>query len=297
MSDQMWMGIPTSHMQWVPCPSINSTITRNRFVERLQFQNGGGDVRRSPAYQMQYDFSFTALAHEAEGIDAFNRFASGFYGDGLIYLAHPANFETNMFSAGWASPGLAEQGWPKISDNAVTFSNTDSTAVDSYAQPARTAVYNITTVANSIPTNNRFTLVIPPTHKLYIGASFVATGDAVVQIRPVFLDGSYDSTYNLTEINPGDSNRIATNIDGSIHRAVEVYITRTSSAASTIAITSMIARLYKSTITEPTITQHYTGEGATGLMFADSAIVETYSYMHPPRKGISTTLVEVEAWR
>jgi hypothetical protein len=42
---------------------------------------------------------------------------------------------------------------------------------------------------------------------------------------------------------------------------------------------------------------HMQGEGAMGMMFADDAIVETYSYMYPPRKGISTTLVEVEPWR
>ena len=35
MANQMFMGIPTSHMQWVPCPSIESGITRKRYVERM----------------------------------------------------------------------------------------------------------------------------------------------------------------------------------------------------------------------------------------------------------------------
>ncbi len=58
-----------------------------------------------------------------------------------------------------------------------------------------------------------------------------------------------------------------------------------------------MAQLYKTGMTPTLPTSHYQGEGSTGLMFVDDAIVETYSYMYPPRKGISTTLVEVGAWR
>jgi hypothetical protein len=291
------MGIPTKHLQWVPCPSISSTINRKRYVERIQFENGGGDVRRSPAYQMEYELNFTGLAHEVDGIDAFNRFASGYYGSGLIYLAHPANFETNMFSAGWASPGLAEQGWPKISGNTPTFINTDSVAIDGYNQPSRTAVYNVTIPANAIPTK-RFTIIIPPTYTLVFGASFTTTGTATVQARPVFVNGTYDIPFNLNALNPSDYSRMDSGLEGSSYSAVEFYITRTTNEDSTISITSMMAQLYKTGLVPAYLPQqHYTGEGSTGLMFADAAIVETYAYMHPPRKGISTVLAEVEAWR
>lgn len=109
MANQMWMGIPYSHAQWVPCPSIDSSITRNRYIERIQFENGGGDIARSPQYQMQYDINTSGLAHEVDGIDAYNRFASGLYGDGYIYLAYPAHFDTNIFSAQWSTPALS--GW------------------------------------------------------------------------------------------------------------------------------------------------------------------------------------------
>lgn len=290
--NKMWFGIPTSQTQWVPCPALSSSVQRNRYVERLQFENGGGDARRSAQYQMQYSFNFSGLAHEVEGIDAFNKFASGFYGNGLIYLAHPANFETNMFPASWATPALIEQGWYNIATSTPTFSNT---GVTTYGQPDRLATWNITDAAGEF--TNKATIMIPPTHTLHVGVSGSVTGTGVVRVRPVNADGSYAATQDLTLLSNSSSTRMNTTFAGSSYSAIEVYLTRTSSAASTISITSMMAQLYK-TGSSPTLpTSHVYGEGSTGLMFVDDAIVENYSYLYPPRKGIATTLVEVEAWR
>lgn len=291
MANQMWMGT-TSHMQFVPCPAVSSTVTRKRRVERMQFNNGGGDVSRSSAYQMEYAFNINGLAHELEGVDAFNKFASGFYGDGLIYLSHPAAYETNLFSAAWASPGLIEQGWPTIYATPTAYG---TTASNSYNQPPRYATFNITGSANAVPTKT-FKIAIPSTHVLNIGATVAATGTAVVAVRAWQHDGT-SSISNLTGIAYDSSTRMNATFSGATYKYVEVYLTRTSTATSTISVYSMMARLYKIGVT-PTLTgNHYQGEGSTGLMFADDAIVENYSYMYPPRKGISTVLAEVEAWR
>jgi hypothetical protein len=292
MANQMWMGIPTRHMQWVPCPTIDSTITRKRYVERIQFENGGGDARRSPAYQMEYNFNVSGPANEFEGIDAFNKFASGYYGGDLMYVAHPAIFEANMLSAAWASPGLIEAGWPNIYVNEPAFG---STGANSYGQPLRTAVFNVDSTPNLA--TKTFTIPIPPTHTLHFGVSGTRTGDAVVKFRPINADGSFATTSNATLLDPAASTRMNTTFSGGTYRAVQVYITRTAATVSTISITSMMAQLYKTSVTPTLPTSHIMGAGSTGMMFADDAIVETYSYMYPPRKGISTTLVEVEAWR
>jgi hypothetical protein len=291
--NKMWFGIPGVHMQYVPCPSIDSAIQRNRYVERMQFENGGGDARRSAQYQMEYQFSFSGLAHEVEGIDAFNKFASGFYGDGLIRLAHPANFETNLLPAAWATPALIEQGWANIATATPTFGSTN---VSNYNQPGRTATWNVTNQPGTY--TKSVTLVIPPTHTLHLGVSGVATGDAVVRVVPIAASGA-DTPVDLTLLSKSSSTRMNTTFAGSEYEAVRVYITRDDdeAAESTVSITSMMAQLYKTGSTPSLPSSHYTGEGSTGLMFVDDAIVETYSYMYPPRKGISTTLVEVEAWR
>lgn len=290
--DKMWFGIPGSHMQWVPCPKIDSVVQRNRYTERMQFENGGGDARRSAQYQMEYQMNFSGPAHEVEGIDAFNKFAQGFYGDGLIHLAHPAAYETNLFPAAWASPSLIEQGWANIATSTPSFANTNTS---SYGQPSRTATWTITDDAGIF--TKKATLVIPPTHTLYIGVSGVATGSGVVRVRPINTDGSYAATTNLTLLSKSSGTRMNATFAGESYQAVDVYITRTAATAATVSITSMMAQLYKTGSTPTLPTNHYQGEGSTGLMFADDAIVETYSYMFPPRKGIATTLVEVGAWR
>jgi hypothetical protein len=292
MASQMWFGIPNSHMQWVPCPTIDSTIQRNRYMERMQFENGGGDARRSAQYQMEYQFNFSGLAHEVEGIDAFNKFAQGFYGNGLIQLAHPANFETNMLPAAWATPSIIEHGWTNIATSAPTFAATN---VTNYGQPARTATWTITDSPGDY--SKSVTIAIPPTHTLHLGVSGIATGDGVVRVRPINANNTYASAQDLTLLSKSSSTRMNTTFAGSSYCAVEIYITRTSSGTSTVSITSAMAQLYKTGTTPTLPTTHYQGEGSTGLMFVDDAIVETYSYMHPPRKGIATTLVEVGAWR
>lgn len=292
MANKMWFGIPGSHMQWVPCPMIDSSVTRNRYVERIQFESGGGDAKRSAQYQMQYDFSFSGPAHEVEGIDAFNKFASGFYGDGLIHIAHPAAFETNLFSAAWATPGLIEQGWKNIATATPTFASTNTYA---YGQPSRTATWNITNQAGLY--TKSFTIAIPPTHTLHLGVSGIATGSGTVRVALIKPDNTIGTLVDLTLLSKSANVRMNTTFNGADYQAVRVYITRTADTAATVSITSMMAQLHL-TGTTPTLTDtHYQGEGSTGLVFVDDAIVETYSYMYPPRKGISTTLVEVEAWR
>lgn len=289
---KMWGGIPTKHMQWLPCPQISSPITRSRYVETIEFENGGGDAVRSKQYRVGYPFEFVGPAHEVEGIDAFGKLASGFYGDGLMHVAHPANFERNIFAAAWASPGLIEQGWANIYSEHPTYSDT---VANSYGQPPRTATFAVTSDVEAV--DKKFTIAIPPTHTLHIGASGSATGTAVVRVRPINSDNSYAATSALALLNPALGVRMNSTFSGSSYQAVEVYITRTSLVDSTLTLTSMMAQLYRTELTPTLPSVHIEGTGSTGMEFVDDAVVEEYTYMFPPRKGISTTLMEVEAWR
>ena len=305
MAEKMWMGTPTRHMQWVPCPLIDSGITRKRFVDRVQFENGGGDVARSYGYQMEYNFSFSGPAHELDGIDAFNKFASGFYGDGLMYVAHPATFKSNMFSAAWASPGLIELGFKNIYGTGNTLPAFGSTGATNYNQPLRTAVFTINTAPNVV--TKSFTIPVPPGYTLAYGASGTKTGTGAIAVRFRNADGTLLTSLNsyVTLQTVSGSTRLSAEVTGATGvngvASAEFFITRTTTAASTLSLTSMMAVMSEpgevSPITSGAYTSHTPGQGSTGMVFADDAIVETYSYMHPPRKGISTTLVEVEAWR
>lgn len=295
MAKQLWFG-NTSRFQWVPAPlGDGATVSNVGFVEQIAYQNGGADIDRSTGYRKQYEFSYNAPLKGSENLSVFNKYASGFYGTGLLYFADPYAFETNLFSAHWASPGLIEQGWPSISAFTPTFNNT---ATNSHLQPPRTATFDITSgLGAPFEDAHRFVIPIPPTHTLHLGASGVATGAGVVQVRPINPDGSYAVVSNLTLLPPTSATRLNATFAGSSYAAVEVYITRTSASASTVALTSMLAQLWKTGVT-PTLTgEHVPGDGHTGLMFADEARAETYQYINPPRRALATTLVEVGAWR
>jgi hypothetical protein len=295
-STQIWFGIPGTKMQLCPAPLINSQVSNVGYVETIVFENGGADVTRSAQYRKQYQFQISGLFDEVDGIGVYNKYASGFYGDGLIYFADPYTFETNMFSAGWASPGLIEQGWENIYDTVPTFANTTANI---YNQPPRTATWAVTSSANAVPTTNNGTqyIVIPPTYTLNIGVTGSATGTAVVRVVPINTDGTNATAVDLTLIGATSATRMNATFAGSSYQAVKVYITRTSTSSSTISITSMMARMVETGASLTLTGDHMPGDGHTGLSFADDARVENYVYINPPRKAMNTTLLEVGAWR
>lgn len=295
-STQIWFGIPGQHMQWCPAPLAGAQASNVNFVESIAFENGGADVSRSKQYRKQYAFSFTGLAEELDGIGVYNKFASGFYGDGLFYFADPYAFETNLFSAGWASPGLIEQGWENIYDTTPTYADVST---NSYNQPKRKATWSVTSTAGAAPTtaNGVATIPIPPTHTLNIGASGAKTGTAVVRVVPINTDGTDATAVDLTLLTDTSATRMNATFAGSSYQAVKVYITRTTTDASTLTLTSMMAQLVETGKSLTLTGNHMPGEGHTGLEFTDDARVETYTYMFPPRKGLSTNLLEVGAWR
>lgn len=296
MAKQIWFGIPGVKMQWCPAPRAGAQASNNGYVQVVPFENGGADVVRSAQTRKQYTFNFNGPSKDLDGISVYSRYATGFYGSGLIHFADPYAFETNLFPAGWASPGLIEQGWKNIYDVTPTFANTAS---NSYNQPLRTATWSVTTAADAVPTgtNSVVYIPIPPTHTLNIGASGSKTGTAVVRVVPINTDGTDGTASDLTLLAATSGTRMNATFPGSSYQAVKVYITRTSSTASTITLTSLMAQLYKTGTTPSLPTSHIAGEGHTGLMFADEARVENYIYIDPPRKGMNTTLVEVGAWR
>lgn len=296
MAKKLWFGIPTSKMQWVPMPLIDSEFTRSGFVETSKFENGGGDGRRSSGHQKVYQFNLSAPYNDSEGLNTYNKFASGFYGSGLIHFADPYCFESNLFPAQWASPGLIELDWPNIYTAEPTYGNTASNVYD---QPLKTATWQISTTAATPPSGTRSiaTIPVPPDHTLHFGASGSVAGSGAVYYQTVAADGTLGTPTALTLLSATSSTRLNASVAGSSAVAVRFFLGRTSSGASTVSLTSMIAQLWP-TGTSPTLTgSHIAGEGHTGLMFADDALVESYTYISPPRKAINTTLLEVGGWR
>jgi hypothetical protein len=116
-------------------------------------------------------------------------------------------------------------------------------------------------------------------HSFYVDGVLLEESESLGQ----YFDGSFQSTPDVTNAWSGE--------------AGDSISVQTIKEFSTVSITSMMAQLHKTGGAVSLPSDHYTGEGSTGLMFVDEAFVETYTYMYPPLKGISTVLVEVGAWR
>jgi hypothetical protein len=294
-SKQLWFGNDRKY-QWVPAPLADAESSNTFFVEEIKFENGGGDARRSAGFQKQYTFNFNAPVKGAEQLGVFNKFASGFYGDGLIRFADPYTFETNMLSPAWASPGLVEQGWPNFYTAEPTFADT---AANSYDHPYRTATWTVTGTAATAPAGeaNVFTIPVTPGYTLHLGVSGSVTGDGKLYYQTVAANGTLDTPTALTFLATTSATRLNTTIASTSAVAVRLWLGRSATNASTVTITSILAQLWPTTVT-PTLTgNHIPGDGHTGLLFQDEARVETYVYINPPRKALSTSLIEVGGWR
>lgn len=314
-SKKMWIGtlysgnLPgtssstvNARMSWVPAPDPGMAAGGAGYSELLEFENGGADVVAAAGTHRVYEMDWGVReASGAQGLDIIRNYSQKLYGPGLIYFADPMVFDQNLLPPAWASPGLIEQGWKNIYSVTPTYSNVST---NSYLQPNRKAVFAVTTTAAAVPTaaNQVAVIPIPPTHTLHLGFSAAATGTGVIRVRPINADGSYASTTDLTLLTDTSSTRMNATFSGATYKAIEIYITRTSSAASTVTITSGMAQLHP-TGSSPTLTgDHIAGAGNTGCRFAEAAIPESYTLVDQsgrPRhlKGLSATLVEVGAWQ
>lgn len=291
-----------ARMSYVPAPDPGMGAGASGYSELLEFENGGADVVSSAGTHRNFEMDWNLReASGADGLDIVRGYQQRLFGPGLIYFADPMNFTTNLLPPAWASPGLIEQGWKGIFSSTPTYSNVST---NSYSQPSRKIVYPVAVTASAVPTaaNQVAVLVIPSDHTLHLGFSAAATGTAVIRVRPINLDGSYASTTDLTLLTDTSSTRMNATFAGSSYKAVEIYITRTSTATSTMTITSGMAQLWPTSVTPTLIGNHIPGAGFTGCKFGSEAIVESYvlaDNVGTPRhyKGMSVDLVEVGAWQ
>lgn len=290
MSGSMWFGNDT-HQQWVPCPVQGMMKNRERYSVSMKFENGGGDVVSTSAYQTTFDLGFpSGPANEYEGIEAFARYVSGEYGTGYVRFTDPIYASGNYFSTRYAAPGLIELGWPNWGASTPSYSNTTANV---YNYPSRKATWTLTSAANA-QSGDAYTFLVPPTYYFHIGATGSATGTAQIVFQPV--GGA------VTSITPVGDTTMPTYTDtyagGSTGAVVKVFMRRTSTASSTLTLTALRAAITDSS-TPPAPGRHMPGEGHEGLAFAGEDPIPV-EYRYGPTKLVAmggTRLEEVEPWR
>lgn len=287
MARKIWFG-NTTHAQWVPCPRAGMTRLKEGYSEEIAFENGGAWIERSKAWHNVYPMEFpVADAHEYEGIEAFNRFASGEYGDGFLYWVDPMYSNTNLFAPNWASPGLIESGWKNWGGDTPTFSDTAS---NGYGYPLRTATWTLESDANVFQ-GVAHTFIIPPGYTLHLGATGSVTGTA-----QIVAQDSSDAFTAITPVAATVSPTFPVAFSGDTYRYARVGIRRTSTASSTVSLTALRAQILPSGST-PVASRHIPGNGSMGLSFRGTALPETYEMAQRSLVGLSTELIEVEPWQ
>lgn len=294
MAKQMYFGNLT-HSQWVPCPATGMNRSAEGYSDEIRLNNGGLWIERSSASHAVYDMQFPVQDSSIyEGIEAFARFAAGQYGTGYLHFVDPMVQDQNLFTEVWASPGLSEYGHKAIYDTVPTYG---ATTTNSYNKPARKPTFAVTTATAAVPVgqNSVFTLLIPPTCTLSLGASGTVTGDAVLRVQPINTDGTNGSVVDIIMTADTAAPAFSSTFSGTTFKAVKVYITRTSSSASTITPTAVWAQIVTTGVT-PTITRHLPGKGHSGLQFRGDVRAEEYVMSDRHLMGASITLAEIEPW-
>jgi len=291
----LWIGT-TSKMVTIPMSDLPFSVSDSGYGETMSFENGGSAAVVSPAFSKRYDFSYSV--EDAALLSQVRRLRQGSYGTGLIYFSDPGTYHRNVLPAHWAEPGLLEQDWPDIYDTAPTGYANVST--NSYDQPLRKATWAITQAANAAPTNTNSMCVIaiPPSYTLWVGVSGVATGTAVARLTGYNIAAGSSSGSALTLLTDTSSTRLNASLAGSSYDYAILDFRRTSSAASTLTVTSALAQIWPTGVT-PTLTgNHLPGEGHSGVRFLGGSTSSQYRLVRDGARweGLGFSLLEVGAW-
>lgn len=124
---KMWFG-SENRFQWVPQPASGMQASNVSEVQRMDLQRGRAAIFRSMQSHKEYSMDFPVQeASGLTGLDVFNKFATGFYGDNdnyPLFFADEMNFDQNLFPPAWAAPGLQRRGWLGIcADGPVIWNN------------------------------------------------------------------------------------------------------------------------------------------------------------------------------
>lgn len=116
---KMWFGTE-KRMQAVPMPATGMQVQHDGVYQELLYDSGRLGIKRSMQTHQRFNMDFPVQeASGLTGLDVFQKYATGFYGDCdsyPIFFADPMNYDQNLFPPNWAAPGLIERGWANIGD-------------------------------------------------------------------------------------------------------------------------------------------------------------------------------------
>lgn len=176
---------------------------------------------------------------------------------------------------------------------------------DTPASPYRTMprrpVFSIAGGAYENPTTSPkvpvLILPVPPGYTLWFGVCGTVHVGGVEVICETWNSGASvpSNGFAAPLLSESGATRLNTSVVGVAGGTAyaRIWIRKTTSGMTRVALSSMMAQLYPTGTTPPLAGLHESGQGNLGLKFADDARVEEYPFLR--RRGLSTTLREVAA--
>lgn len=236
MSDlSMWFGT-RGYMQWVPCPLVDSDMSKVGWQSQAQYLNGGTRVRSSVTAHKEYNLAWGL--QERDNIRTITDYADGVYGDELVYFVDPFAADKNLLPQYWAAPALGIEDAPVLSGVAKpSIVETDS---NTNKYPRYSAIYFIE------PTDSKKSIYIPipPGYTAWVGFHGQKPDDstAYVRVRQAIGATGYGTYTALTPLTVDTTVRVNTNFNSSttVHGIVIDL-----QGTGTLIMTGLIVQLHK----------------------------------------------------
>lgn len=236
MSDlSMWFGT-RGYMQWVPCPLIDSDMSKVGWNSQAQYLNGGTRIRSSVTAHKEYNLAWGL--QERDNIRTITDYADGVYGDDLIYFVDPFAADKNVLPQYWATPALAAEDAPILTGTAKpSLVETDS---NTNGYPRYSAVYYV------LPTDPKKNIYvpIPPGYTAWVGFHGQKPDDstAYVRVRQAIGATGYGTSTALTPL----SNDTTVQVNANFNSSTTVHgIVLDLQGTGTLIMTSLIVQLRK----------------------------------------------------
>jgi hypothetical protein len=280
MAQTMWFGT-MGNMAWVPCPSVESSFLRKKWSSSTEYLNGGAFVRNSVTDHRTYRLVWGIDTRE--NIRKVTDFASGIYGNDLIYFCDPFAMDTNVLPASWAFPALGAQDGP-ILDGTYTRPTLTPTSANGNGYPTQSAAYTI----SGTPTSKLW-IPIPPGYTLHVGAHGSASG-GLVRMTPTTGVGVEGTTVSLTLLSESTTTRTNYSLSSAVANGAYIRLGGTGS----LILSGIIAQLLP-TGDAATLGGYISGQGHSGCRFDGSPEEDFYSAALD-QVALSANLIEVGAW-
>lgn len=287
-----------NRMTWFPTPLTGAASSPVGMEAGGNLVNGGGYQYNSFGSHKEYTYEWGGAAAR-EAAQLMKSFADGTYGRGLIYFTSPLSYSTNVLPAFWADPsmGLGYEGASLVYGlDATSVPTTDWTINE---LPVLSAYYDLGTTAVGWRGKEQAVFVpIPTGYILSIGAFYTATGSANVFYRTQSASGGLGTATALTALANDATEIVNVDISDPEIIGVWIYVGKSSSGASSITLSGMIARLRKAGTDQSTISAGpwIGGQGHSGCRFVGKPTYIENTGVNGGQVGFAATFREVGHW-